>query len=297
MRQRRCAYLTMHDPGDFVTDFDLSIAPMTELGWQVVLVNWRDRSVAWDDFHAVYICTPWDYQEDPALFLDVLDTIDKSTALLVNDLALVRWTLEKSYLKDLEERGADIVPSTWHRDFDAEDADAFFSSHNADKLILKPLIGANAADTFVLTNPISDALCRELTDTFRDRSYFVQPFVANIQSEGEFSLFFLGGAYSHAIQKTPKVGDFRVQEEHGAEIKAVTAPDRLIDTATCIMEMVEPEPVYARIDFVRDDDDRYLLMELELIEPSLYLRTDPNAATRFAAAFDTHVRSRSQDQG
>ncbi|MDH3747037.1 MAG: hypothetical protein OER97_02425 [Gammaproteobacteria bacterium] len=295
MRQRQCAFLTMQNPGDFVTDYDLSIAPMAELGWRVVLVNWRDRSIAWEDFDAVYICTPWDYLEDPALFLDVLDTIDKSTAVLVNDLALVHWTLEKTYLKDLEERGADVVPSTWYPEFDAENADVFFSEHNTDKLVLKPLIGANAVDTFVLTKPIGDTLCRELTETFRDRPFFVQPFIANIQSEGEFSLFFLGDAYSHAILKTPKAGDFRVQEEHGAEIKAITPPDRLIDIATRTMGLVKPEPVYARIDFVRDDDDRYLLMELELIEPSLYLRTDSGAAMRFAAAFDAHVRNRSQD--
>lgn len=282
----------MRDPGDFVTDYDLSIAPMAELGWQVVLVNWRDQSLVWDDFDAVYICTPWDYLEDPALFLGVLETIDNSSALLVNDLKLVHWTLQKSYLKDLEERGADVVPSSWHQKFDAATVDTFFSSHEVDKLVIKPLIGANARDIFTLTNPLSDALCRKLEETFRNRPFFVQPFIANIQTEGEISLFFLGGTYSHAIVKTPKAGDFRVQEEHGADIKAFTAPDRLVNVATQVMGLVEPEPVYARIDFVRDDDGRYLLMELELIEPSLYLRTNPYAAERFAAAFDTHFRNR-----
>ena len=110
--------------------------------------------------------------------------------------------------------------------------------------------------------------------------------MANVQAEGEYSLFYFDLAYSHAILKIPAAGDFRSQEEHGAEIRAVTAPEALLRAGEGIMSLVEPRPVYARADFVRDDDGHYLLMELELIEPSLYLRTDDGAASRFAAAFD-----------
>lgn len=290
MRELRCAYLTMKNPGDFVTDYDLGIAPMAELAWQVELVNWRDRSIEWNRFDAVYICTPWDYLEDPDLFLDVLQTIEDSGAILVNELTLVHWTLEKSYLKDLEFRGADIVPSVIYENYTVAEIDNCFADFDVDKLVIKPLIGANAIDTFVVGYPVNEELSHKLVDAFRDRPFIVQPFIGNIEAEGEFSLFFLGGVHSHTIQKIPKRGDFRVQEEHGADIRAVTASDELVATATRVMAMVAPEPVYARIDLVRGDDDRYLLMELELIEPSLYLRTDAGAAKRFAAAFDNHVR-------
>ena len=111
----------MEDPGDYVTDFDLSFEPMSALGWQVDTVPWRDRSIEWDDYDAVYICTPWDYPQDAETFIDVLESIEESTAHLVNELSLVRWTFAKTYLRDLETRGAAIVPSLWYDDIDATD--------------------------------------------------------------------------------------------------------------------------------------------------------------------------------
>lgn len=290
MPDLRAAFLTMQDPGGFVTDYELGIAPLAARGWHIDLVPWRDPALDWDAWDAVYICTPWDYTDDPDQFMRVLDTIDASSAILVNDLALVRWTLEKSYLADMEARGAAIVPSSWHEHIDEQEIETFFERHGSDRVVIKPLIGANARDTFVLTQPVSRKLCSELTTRFRDRRYFVQPYLAAIESEGEYSMFYLGGTYSHAIRKTPASGDFRVQEEHGASIVAVEPPAGLLDTASHVMQLIVPAPVYARADFVRGGANRFLLMELELIEPSLYLRMDRGAPERFAAAFDTHVR-------
>lgn len=291
MPELRAAFLTMQDPGDFVTDYDLGIPPLTELGWHVDLVPWRDPSIDWNAWDAVYICTPWDYLDDPELFVRVLESIDASSAVLVNDIALVRWTLEKSYLADIEARGAAIVPSTWHERIDAREIESFFERHATGRVVIKPLIGANAADTFVLERPVGRTQCAELMALYRDRRYFVQPYLDAIETEGEYSLFYLGGEFSHAIQKTPTQGDFRVQEEHGASIVAVEPPPGLLKTSARVMQLVEPQPVYGRADFVRDADDMFLLMELELIEPSLYLRMDDGAPARFAAAFDAHVRA------
>ena len=125
-----------------------------------------------------------------------------------------------------------------------------------------------------------------LQKIFSGRRFMVQPFIENIQTEGEFSLFFFNGEYSHAIQKIPKAGDFRVQEEHGGDIVTVTPSADLLKTAHTVFSHIEPLPVYGRGDWVRGPDGRFLLMELELIEPSLYLRTDSGSAARFAAAFN-----------
>ena len=282
---KKVAYLTMEDASDFVTDYHLGIEPMAALGWQVETVCWRD-AIDWNAFDAVYICTPWDYPEHLAQFLDVLGAIDASRALLVNDLSLVLWTLEKTYLRDIEQKGGRIVPSTWFNRFEAVDMDELFSFHKTDKLVIKPTIGANAKDTFMLRDPVPGELQEILRTTFDDRTFFVQPFIDNIQSEGEYSLFFFNGEYSHAILKTPKAGDFRVQEEYGADIQSVCPPAALQATAMDLFASIEPMPVYGRGDWVRGADGQYLLIELELIEPSLYLRTDSGAAARFAAAFD-----------
>lgn len=287
----RCAYLTMDEIGDFVTDADLSFAPMSELGWSVDMVSWRATETDWSAYDAVYICTPWDYPDDPDAFMRVLEAIDASPAVLVNNIELVRWTLEKTYLRDLEAKGADIVPSVWFDRFDADELQACFEQFAADKLVIKPVVGANAVDTYVIERPLSPELSDELAAKYAARRHVVQPFIDNIRTEGEFSLFFFSGEFSHAIRKVPKSGDFRVQEEHGADILSEMAPPAAVDAATRIVNLVDPEPVYVRVDLVRNDNERYLLMELELIEPSLYLRTDDGAAQRFAQAFDTHVQS------
>lgn len=280
---RRCAYLTMDDISGFVSDADLSFAPMAELGWSVDMVPWR-RDVDWDEYELVYICTPWDYQNDVDGFLDVLASIERSSARLVNRLALVRWNLEKTYLRELEMRGADIVPSRFFDRFDADAVASCFDAYNTGKIVLKPVVGANSDNIFVLTGPLSGDVIGELQRVFARRPFFAQPFVDSVQSEGEYSLFFFGGEYSHAILKKPKAGDFRTQEEHGADILSVEAPADLVDTAQHVLGVINPQPVYVRADFVRGAGDRFLLMELELIEPALYFRTDPASAARFAKA-------------
>ena len=284
-RRKSVAYLTMADPGDFVTDYHLSIEPMQALGWIVETIDWRSRP-DWTRFDAVYICTPWDYPQHAEEFETVLQAIVDADVVLFNDIAIVKWNLEKTYLKDIEARGDAIVPSRWYDSFDRVDVAGFFDAHQCDKVVIKPTVGANAQDTYVLREPVSAELISTLQRTFARQRFMVQPFIENIRSEGEFSLFFFNGEYSHAIQKTPKAGDFRVQEEHGADIKPVKPSNELLAVARKVFSHIEPLPVYGRGDWVRSDDGRFLLMELELIEPSLYLRTDRDAASRFAAAFD-----------
>lgn len=285
MTRKKVAYLTMADQGDYVTDYHLSFEPMSALGWAVETVPWRSRP-DWDQFDAVYMCTPWDYPQHFDEFKEVLAAIDKSDAVLLNELSTVLWNLEKTYMRDVEARGDDIVPSTWYDRFAAADVAGFFAEHNSDRVVIKPLVGGNATDVFVVTNPPDAGLLAKLESTFLDRAFFVQPFIENIQTEGEFSLFFFNGEYSHGTLKTPKQGDFRVQEEHGAEIFVITPCDTLLEVGRRVFSHIDPLPVYGRGDWVRGPDGRFLLMELELIEPSLYLRTDSGAAARFARAFD-----------
>ena len=134
-----------------------------------------------------------------------------------------------------------------------------------------------------------------LCEVFRKRPFVIQPFVASIVADGEFSLFYFNREFSHAIQKVPKPGDFRVQEEHGATITAVNPDADLLAAGERVMALVEPMPAYARADFVRAEDGRYMVMELELIEPSMYLRIDPQAPERFAQAFDQYVTKKRKE--
>ena len=289
MKARHCAYLTMENAEGWTIDAEMAFPPMMSMGWTIDPLPWRTDDVDWDRYDAVYIGTPWDYPDDPDYFVRMLEVIDRSSAVLVNDLALVQWTMPKTYLRDLEEKGAPIVRSIWSDDLGIDQLHDSFDSFGADRLIVKPVISTNATDTYLLERDTIRVLGTKLQQVFANRPHVVQPFIENIQSEGEFSLFYFNQQFSHAIQKIPKRGDFRVQEEFGAAITAVEPDTELRKTADQVVQSIEPFPVYARADFVRGPDGRFLLMELELIEPSLYLRMDPEAPWRFAEAFHDYV--------
>lgn len=289
MMKKRCAYLTMECTDGWSIDAELGFVPMEALGWQVDAVSWRTETPDWGDYDAVYIGVPWDYPEDPEHFLSILQSIDESSAILVNDLELVHWALPKTYLRDLEERGAAIVPSTMHEEMGGELLEQAFDTHKTDRIIVKPVVSTNATDTYLLTLERARELEAELASVFCGRPFMVQPFIENIQSEGEFSLFYFNCEFSHATLKVPKPEDFRVQEEHGAELLSIVPEPALLRTGNKVMRLVDPMPVYARADFVRGRDGRFLIMELEMIEPSMYLRMDPDAPQRFADAFDSYV--------
>lgn len=271
----------MDDLAGYVSDDELAIPPLNELGWDVATISWRDRSVDWNAFEAVVIRTPWDYQEAPDEFLEILRMIERSSARLENTVSIVEWNLDKRYLRKLEINGIRIVPTIWgDENVSAARFESWQKNLESDELIIKPTISATAKDTFRIS-----MFDEDLTMVFDDRGFMVQPFMPAIVEEGEFSLFYFDGEYSHTILKTPKSGDFRVQEEHGGLITAVEPESAMLETARSINEIVEPRPLYSRIDLVRCDDGGFALMELELIEPALYFRTDAKSPERFARAF------------
>lgn len=287
---RRCAYLTMENTDGWSIDAELGFPPMEAMGWTIESLPWRKTDADWDRYDAVYIGTPWDYPENPGQFMQVLQAIDRSRAVLVNDLALVSWAMPKTYLKDLEQQGVAIVPSDWHERLDADVLDAAFGQFGADNIIVKPVIGTNATDAYLLDRHALPQLAPRVCETFAERPCVIQPFIGNIRTDGEYSLFYFSRQYSHAIRKIPEPGDYRVQEERGADIVPAEPQAALRAAGDQLLELVDPLPVYARADFVRGADGRFLLMELELVEPSMYLRMDADAPRRFAKAFDGYVR-------
>ena len=287
----RCAFLTMDETEGWSIDADLAFPALEKLGWTAEWRRWQAPATDWASFDAVYLAATWDYPDDPEGFVSVLQEIEGAGTMLVNSLDLVRWNLPKTYLRELEAQGVRIVPSRWYRRFGDCDLDYDFRAFDSDCLIVKPVISTNAMSTFLLDREAADARRQELSGAFRDRAFVVQPFLPAIQSEGEYSLFRIGDAFSHGILKRPRAGDFRVQEEYGAKLESISLTSELEASGERALAALPSRPLYARADFVRDSAGRLCLMELELIEPSLYLRMDEDAPKRFARAFDRHVRS------
>lgn len=288
----RCAFLTMDNLEAFEVYDDLLLEPLSRLGWSVDMVSWRNRKARWNKYEAVIIRSPWDYQQDAELFMTVLEEIDRSSARLENPLDLVKWNIDKTYLKDLQDKGVLIVPTLWGKNLVIKDLESSFKQLNTGELVIKPTVSANADNTFRLKRESSSKAEDELLETFSDRPFMIQPFMDTIVSEGEFSLFYFGGEYSHAILKTPAKGDFRVQEEHGGILASVVPEKKLLQRTQQTMRMLEPQPLYARADYVRTEEDDFALMELELIEPSLYFNMDPDSPERFARIFDRWMKEK-----
>lgn len=282
---KRCAFLTLDERGDFVIDDEHAIAPLKDLGWQVETLSWRQRAVPWETFDAVIIRSTWDYWNDVPAFLEVLTQVNRATRL-ANPLDLVHWNLAKTYLRDLEGKGVQIVPTLWLDGLPPGGIAGCADRLGADRLVVKPVIGANGEDAYRLGRDEDRERLQRIAERFRGRPCMVQPFLGNVIREGEYSLFFFNGVFSHAILKVPAAGEFRSQEERGADIRTVAPPDGLLARASAALAVVDPAPLYARIDLVRDERGEFAVMELELIEPSLYLRMDPAAPVRFATAVD-----------
>jgi len=281
---RRAAFLTLSDPADFVIDDDLAEEPLRHRGWQVDTVPWDARDIDWRRYEIVVIRSTWDYQHRSEEFLATLAAIEDTGTRLENSLEIVRWNMRKTYLHDLAARGVTTLPTVWRERLASGELLPLVDAMQSEEVIIKPVMSGNAQGAYRLDRSRAHALAAEIEAYYAARPLMMQPFEAAVVIEGEFSLFYFNGAYSHCVLKVPKPGDFRVQEEHGGNIIAVNAELALQEAGAAAMAAIPETLLYARADFIRHRDDTFRIMELELVEPALYLRMDPGAPDRFADA-------------
>jgi glutathione synthase/RimK-type ligase-like ATP-grasp enzyme len=287
---RRLAFLTLQDPGDFVMDDALAIAELAGRDIHVDQVPWRRPAVDWRAYDGVVIRTTWDYQRDLPGFFSLIEHIERMQVPLANPASLVRWNARKTYLADLAARGVPTVPTRRGRGLSAISLRELHATLAIDELVLKPVVGANADDTYRLGAGTSDDARAEIAARFADREWMVQPFLSAILDEGEISTFHFSGRYSHAVVKRPKEGDFRVQEEHGGLIEPCTPDAETRRVADAVLAALGEPPLQARVDLVHLGDGTLALMELEVIEPALYFRMHEDAARNFADAVEAWLR-------
>ncbi|MBP9581540.1 MAG: hypothetical protein KBE38_05210 [Ignavibacterium sp.] len=281
---KKAALLSMDSLENFHTYDKLLIEPMKTLGWIAEEISWRNEKVNWNDYDAVIVRSTWDYQNDVEKFIKVLEMIN-GVSYLENDLDLMKWNMNKNYLFQLKQKGITIVDTIWEKSFNPVLANNYFERLDTDEIIIKPNVSANADNTFRLSKEKLKEQSSNLEKIFAQREFMVQPFLNNIIDEGEYSLFFFDGKFSHSVLKKPKEKDFRVQEEHGGNIQAIKASSDMIMIAENIIKKLSTIPLYGRVDLVRTKQNEFALMELELIEPSLYLNKDVDAPLRLSKAF------------
>ncbi len=237
-----------------------------------------------EGFDLILPLVAWGYHNAPDAFITALKRLP---APMRNPADIVGWNVDKRYLKDLAEAGVRIIPTRFVDRITSEvlaEAEADFG----DALVLKPVFSAGAKNTLVWRKGQTlafDALEGKAGPPQGEA--MIQPFMPAIQSEGEWSLLYFGGEFSHAVLKTPKSGDFRSQPDYEAHLRALPPPPQARALADAALDYVgRAHLLYARADMVRHADGGFCLMELELIEPDLYLGYDPEALMRFKDAVE-----------
>lgn len=229
-------------------------------------------------FDLVVPLVAWGYHRDYGRWLELLDRGETERWPLINPAPLLRWNGDKAYLAELAERGVPTVPTIVLdscRDADLEDARRQFG---CEWLVIKPPISASAYGAHRL-GPGDDLPPKSL-----GRPMIVQPLIEEIGRSGEFSLMLFDGEFSHAVVKRPKSGEFRVQAHHGGVTLPSDPPPGGVELATQALAAASAKATYARVDMVPDDGGVLRIMELELIEPALFLDFAPDGGKAFARA-------------
>jgi len=257
------------------------LAPLANLGIEAKPAVWSDPSVSWSSATAVVIRSCWDYHLRLNEFLNWITALEQAGVGLWNPPATLRWNANKSYLRELEQKGVPIVPTLWpEAGFDLEPE---LQQRKWKQAVVKPRVSATAYRTLLTSPDAVDGAQMLVDDLMHGPGAMVQEFLKEVRTQGEWSLIFFSGQFSHAVTKTPKPGDFRSQEEFGGEIRNRQPAKSLIQAADRALATVDPVPLYARVDGV-ESGGQFRLMELELIEPALYMSLAEGAAERFAAA-------------
>lgn len=281
----RIALATCSNPPDWEVDDKPFHAALIERGVEIVHPVWSDSSFDWGGCDACLIRTTWDYQEHHEAFVAWAARVAAQTRLF-NPFELVQWNTDKHYLRDLESRGVSIVETVWLEMGTQVDLERLLTERGWDKAFLKPVIGSTARETlrFDATEDGIDLATRHLDRLLAGESMMLQPYLANVETEGELSVIFIDGQVSHCVRKIPVPGDYRVQDDFGASDEPVEMSASDLALARSIVAKVDWPWLYARVDFLRDRDGRLRLSELEMVEPSMFFRHCPTAPDRLAEA-------------
>ena len=269
-------------PEDHGWAFDSQAAALENAGIDVVARCWTDPAVE-GGVDLVLPLTAWGYHARLPEWLTLLDRLEATPAVTLNPVALLRWNSDKAYLAELADVGVATVPTIAVAALDDAALATARARFQATELVIKPPVSAAADGTYRLglNDPVPIAVAGQ--------RMLIQPFQRAIALRGELSLMIFGGEYSHAIVKYPKPGDFRVQPHLGGRDEPVEAPQEAIALAHAALAAAPAAAAYARVDMIANEQGQWQIMELELIEPALWLPRAPGSAERFANAVRAHA--------
>jgi glutathione synthase/RimK-type ligase-like ATP-grasp enzyme len=257
------------------------VVQLEKRGARVTSAIWSDPAVEWGGFDSIIVRSTWDYHHRADEFRSWIGTLEKIGAPVWNPPQVLRWNMEKTYLRDLEEAGVPIVPTEWLEKGAKPDLGGLLAERGWADAVVKPVISAAATRTWRVSHATALDVGAQLAESLDAGDVMVQPFVPEIQTRGEWSLMFIDGDFSHAVRKIPTDGDFRVQTGFGGRSITDDPDSELLSAARQVLAAAPSPWLYARVDGI-ETDAGFLLLELEMLEPSLFFSHTTSGAARFA---------------
>lgn len=281
--KKNIGFFTCEDFPGFTED-DMILADLfKQNGYDVKPIIWNIGKNNLNDFGNLIFRSTWDYHFRHNEFTEWANKFEQENIKIWNPAKIIKWNMNKTYLNDLFKAGLNIVPTEFVNNIDEETVKNILQN-KWEEIVIKPSISATAYKTWRLKNNDLSSLSEIISSYSEDEIILVQKFMPEIKSKGEISFIFFNKVYSHAVLKTAKDGDFRVQKNFGGETKQIKPSFELISQAQKFVDFIKEDLLYARVDCV-ESGGKLFLMELELIEPELFFRYNNKAADNFYNAF------------
>jgi acyl carrier protein phosphodiesterase/glutathione synthase/RimK-type ligase-like ATP-grasp enzyme len=265
------------------TEDDLVLKALKNEGLNATRLAWDDTNFDWSNTKTILFRTTWDYFDRFDEFSIWLENVSKQT-LLLNSETIIRWNIDKHYLNDLKAKNIHIAETFFIEKNTTKTLKEIHKSLNWKETVLKPCISGAARHTYKLNEENIEKHETIFKKLINKEALMLQPFQHNIVNKGEISLMVFNGTFTHAVLKKAKAGDFRVQDDFGGSVHDYKPTKDEITFAENAVKACIELPIYARVDVFEDNNGKIALSELELIEPELWFRKHPEAATILAKA-------------
>ena len=260
-----------------LTEDSLLLNALKEKGLKVSRKNWASKDFDWTTTKYAIFRTTWDYFDRFNEFFIWIEKTKHKT-IFINSAEIINWNIDKHYLQDLINNDINIAPTLFIEKNEQISLKKLFAKTQWKEAIIKPAISGAARNTYRITLSNYKQYESVFQELIKNKCMLFQEFLNNIITQGEISLIIIKGKYTHAVKKTAKKGDFRVQDDYGGIVKNYIPTKKEIMFAENCIKACPYSPIYARVDLVYDNSNKLSLCELELIEPELWFRQYPNAA-------------------
>jgi len=262
---------------------DLLNQAMQKLGLKVGRLAWDDSDFDWSTTKSILFRSTWDYFDDFTTFSIWLEKVSKLTTLF-NSKDLIYWNIDKHYLQDLKRNGARIPETHFIEQHTNKTLKALHEELGWENTVLKPCVSGGARHTYKLNLENIEEHEAIFNELILEESMMLSPFQHDIVNTGERSLIMLNGICTHAVLKIAKPGDFRVQDDWGGTVHVCHPTPLEIEFAKTVVNACPEPPIYARVDIFTNNNGDLAVLEVELIEPELWFRNNPEAANILADA-------------